>query len=90
MSLKGGAASTLNNITLDYGDATLNAQVKFASEANAKYSHSDIGILEGWWSSFRETFYVQLQGIYTGTKTVKQALSDWETTGNAAIAKAFK
>ena len=41
VSLKGGAAPTFNNVSVDYGDATLNAQVKFAIEANAKYAVSN-------------------------------------------------
>ena len=88
LCLQSGLVPTANNIKLDYGDAVLNAQVKLSSENNAKYSTSDFGILESWWSSFRETFYIQLQGFYTGTKTAKQMLADWETTGNAVIAKA--
>ena len=74
-----------NNITLDYKDATLNAQAKAAAEFNAKYSHSDFGILEPWWSNFRETFYVQLQALYTKTKTAEQVLTDWEKTANDVI-----
>ncbi len=89
LHLKGGSSPVTNNVTLDYGDATLNDQVKRAIEANSKYAISDFGILTGWWSPFRETFYVQLQAYYTGTKTAKQMLADWETTGNAAIAKAI-
>lgn len=89
MALKGGSSIVSNNVTLDYGDATLNEQVKRANDFNAKYAISDFGILTSWWSPFRETFYVQLQAYLTGTKTVKQMLADWETTGNAAIAKAI-
>ena len=89
MHLKGGSSAVTNNVTLDYSDATLNAQVKRAIEANSKYAISDFGILTSWWSPFRETFYVQLQAYLTGTKTAKQMLTDWETTGNAAIAKAI-
>ena len=89
LCLKNGAASTIKNITPDYGDDTLNKQVREATEANIKFSHSDIGILQPWWSDFRETFYVQLQALYTGTKTAEQVLDDWEATGNAVISKAL-
>jgi ABC-type glycerol-3-phosphate transport system substrate-binding protein len=89
MALKGGSSIVSTNVTLDYGDATLNEQVKRANDFNAKYATSDFGILTAWWSPFRETFYVQLQAYLTGTKTVDQMLADWETTGNAAIAKAI-
>jgi hypothetical protein len=88
LCLKGGLATVSNNVTLDYGDATLNAQVKLANEDNAKWATSDFGILTSWWTPFRETWYVQLQAYLTGTKTAKQMLADWVTTGNAAIAKA--
>ena len=83
-----GVAPAVTNVTIDYGDATLNEQAKRAYEFNAKYATSDFGILKGWWTSFRETFYVQLQAYYTGTKTAKQALADWQTNATAAIVKA--
>ncbi len=87
--LKTGLSPTTSNITLDYGDDVLNAKAKEAVEANAKYATSGFGILEPWWSDFRETYYVQLQAYYTGTKTVDQALADWETTANDVISKAL-
>ena len=89
VALGSGYSIVVNNVSLDYGDATLNAQVARAIEANSKYATSDFGILTGWWTPFRETFYIQLQAYYSGSKTAKKMLTDWETTGNAAIAKAI-
>jgi ABC-type glycerol-3-phosphate transport system substrate-binding protein len=55
-----------------------------------KYSTSSFGILEPWWTSFREAFYPQLQELYIGRATPKQVLENWTKNGNAIIADALK
>jgi multiple sugar transport system substrate-binding protein len=54
----------------------------------AKYGKDDIGILEGWWTDFRQTFYVQMQGLYTGKQTAQEVLDNWQKAGDQVIAKA--
>jgi hypothetical protein len=58
------------------------------ADYTAKYSKDDFGIQEGWWTDFRETFYVQLQGLYSGELTVQQLLDNWQKNGDEVIKKA--
>ena len=53
-----------------------------------KYSRCDFGILEPWWTSFRETFYVELQGLYNGTQSAQELLDNWQKNADAVIAEA--
>ena len=53
-----------------------------------KYATADFGIMEPWWSDFRETFYVELQGVFTGALTSEQALENWTESGEAVLAAA--
>lgn len=85
-----GNSTVLKELSIDYGDETLNELAGRAAESTALYSDSSMGVLEPWWSDFRDTFYVQLQSYFTGEKTVQEALTDWETTGNQVIAGALE
>lgn len=85
-----GNSTVLKNLKVDYGDETLNQQAMRAAESTARYADSSIGVLEPWWSDFRETFYVQLQAFFTGEKDAKQAIADWKATGNEVITKALE
>jgi ABC-type glycerol-3-phosphate transport system substrate-binding protein len=70
------------------------AQIERIRERNTeytlKYSTAAFGILEPWWTAFRETLYPQLQELYTGRQTPKQALENWTRNGNAVISDALK
>lgn len=85
-----GNSTVLKDLEVDYGDETLNRQAKRAAESTALYADSSIGVLEPWWSDFRETFYVQMQAFFTGEKDAKQAIADWKASGNEVIAKALE
>ena len=56
------------------------------ADFTAKRASSDFGIREPWWSDFRETHYVELQGVLTGAQTPEQMLINWTATGEAVIA----
>ena len=64
--------------------------IPFLAASTAEYADSSIGVLESWWSDFRETFYVQLQSYYTGEKSAEQVIKDWEAAGNEVIAKSLQ
>lgn len=66
------------NVALDYGDAYLNDLVARANEWNAKYADDTFGILEPYWSDVRETFYPNLQGLYTGDMSAQETLDAWQ------------
>ena len=85
-----GNSTVLKDLDVDYGDETLNEQAKRAAASTAAYADSSIGVLEPWWSDFRETFYVQLQSYFTGDKSAETMLGDWKTSGDEVITKALQ
>lgn len=85
-----GNSTVLKDLNVDYGDETLNEQAKRAAASTAAYADSSIGVLEPWWSDFRETFYVQLQSYFTGDKSAETMLGDWKTSGDEVITKALQ
>ena len=76
-----GAEATFDNPALAEGNMWI---VDFTNT----YGTAAFGIMEPWWSDFRETFYVELQGVFTGALTPEQALENWTASGNAVIAAA--
>lgn len=82
-----GSPSVLKDLSVDYGSDSFNEQAIRAAQSTSQYSDSTMGVLESFWSDLRDTFYPQLQAYFVGEKTVEQALADWETNGNALIAK---
>ena len=85
-----GNSTVLKDLDVDYGDETLNEQTKRAAASTAAYADSSIGVLEPWWSDFRETFYIQLQSYFTGDKSAETMLGDWKTSGDEVITKALQ
>ena len=82
-----GSPSVLKDLIVDYGSDSFNEQATRAAQSATKYSDSTMGVLEGYWSDLRDTFYPQLQAYYVGEKTIDQMMADWETAGNELIAK---
>ena len=85
-----GNSTVLKDLDVDYGDEVLNEQAKRAAASTAAYADSSIGVLEPWWSDFRETFYVQLQSYFTGDKDAEDMIRDWKTSGDEVIAKTLQ
>jgi len=84
-SLIGGSGFPINkNIKMDFGDPIVNDRAARAM-AWGGFGDSSIGILEPWWSSWREIFFVELQDFYRGRQTVQQLLANWTTKGNEVI-----
>lgn len=82
-----GSPSVLKDLTVDYGSESFNEQAARAAQSTTLYSDSTMGVLEGFWSDLRDTFYPQLQAYFVGEKTIDQMMADWETAGNELIAK---
>ena len=61
-----------------------------ATVFSAEHNTSDFGILEPWWSDFRQTFYPQLQDFYTGAIDAETMLNNWQSAADAVIAAAAK
>jgi ABC-type glycerol-3-phosphate transport system substrate-binding protein len=84
-SLRGGTASPINkNVRMDFGDAFINERANMIAPW-AGFGDSTVGILEPWWTSWREVFYVELQEFYRGRQTAQQLLTNWTTKGNEVI-----
>jgi len=81
----GGTGLPINkNVKLDLGDPVRNARLNM-SASWAGFGDSGMGILEPWWPSWREIFFVELQDFYQGRQTVQQLLTNWTTKGNELI-----
>lgn len=77
----------LNIGTVNYTDEVVaRIMSERGEEYTAKYSTSDFGILEGWWSDFRQTLYPQLQDFYVGNIDAQTVLDNWQANGDAVIA----
>jgi len=75
--------------SIKYEDATLAKIMDRGQQYSAQYTRSDFGILEGWWTDFRETLYPQLQDLYTGKIDSQTLLNNWQTNADAVIKKAL-
>jgi multiple sugar transport system substrate-binding protein len=87
---KGAGVAPVIDVDIDYGDEYINKQVKFANECNSKYSTDQMGVQEPWWAQVREAFFPELQALFVGKKTSKQALDDFVSKANDIIAEATK
>lgn len=80
-----GKMSLLNNTTINYPTEELTEIMEQGAEYSANYARSDFGILESWWTDFRETFYPQLQDFYVGNIDAQTMLDTWEAGANGVL-----
>ncbi len=83
-----GKFSRMNNTTIEYSSEELAELMQRCGEYSAEYTVSDFGILEGWWTDFRMTFYPQLQDYYLNNIDAQTMLDNWQAAGDEVIAKA--
>jgi len=84
-SITGASVDSINkNVKLDTGNAYVNERANMTASW-AGFGDASVGILEPWWPSWREIFYVELQEFYRGRQTVQQLLTNWTTKGNEVI-----
>ena len=55
---------------------------------SASYTDSSFGVLEGWWTAFRGTFYPNLQDLYAGKIDAGTMLDRWQAAGDEVIKNA--
>ena len=84
-----GNASAFNDAAVEYEDALVNEVMQHASDYTARCARSDFGILEPWYSSFRDTFYVQLQDFFTGNIDAGTLLDNWQASADDVISTAL-
>lgn len=85
-----GKSSLLTNTSISYATEALDALMARATDYSANYADSSFGILESWWTDFRETFYVQLQDFYVGNIDAQTLLDNWQASGDTVLTNAAK
>jgi ABC-type glycerol-3-phosphate transport system substrate-binding protein len=81
----GVSGSPINkNVKIDYGNAFITGRADMVASW-AGFGDSGAGILEPWWTSWREVFFVELQDFYQGRQTAQQLLTNWTEKGNTVI-----
>ena len=83
-----GQLSTMNDCIIEYATDDVTAIMALAADYSGRAAYSTFGILEPWWSDFRETFYVQLQDYYAGNIDAETMLANWQEAGTAVITAA--
>ena len=82
-----GYLPLMNNAGAKFDDASLQSKYDFGVKYTAEHAVSDFGILQPWWTDFRETHYPQLQDFYVGKQDAESLLNNWQAAADAVIAK---
>lgn len=82
-----GKFSRMTNTTIEFPSERAQKLADRGAEYSA-YTISNFGILEGWWTDFRDTFYPQLQDFYSGKIDAQTVLDNWSANADAVIAAA--
>lgn len=80
-----GKASVLNTTTVEYPSEHIEEAMKKGAEYTVTYGISDFGILEPWWTDFRQTHYPQMQDFYTGKIDAETMLDNWAQEATKVI-----
>lgn len=83
-----GTLSTMNDFVQEYATESMTQTMARAADYGGRCANSSFGILESWWSDFRETFYVQLQDYYVGNIDGETLLANWQNAANVVISAA--
>ena len=78
--------SVMTDTVVEYDTEEIAETMARGASYSASYTDSSFGVLEGWWTEFRGTFYPNLQDFYTGKITAQQLLDKWQSSGDAVIA----
>lgn len=81
-----GRLSVMTDTVIEYDTEEIAEMMARGASYSASYTDSSFGVLEGWWTEFRGTFYPNLQDFYTGKITAQQLLDKWQSSGDAVIA----
>lgn len=80
-----GKLPIMSDVEVSYETPEITAIMERAVAYGAQYANSTFGILEPFWSDFRETFYVQKQDLFVGNITPEQFVKNWAAAGDAVI-----
>lgn len=85
-----GRLSVMTRTEVTYDTDEIAETMARGASYSASYTDSSFGVLEGWWTEFRGTFYPNLQDMYAGNIDAGTMLDKWQTAGDAVIANATK
>ncbi len=85
-----GRLSVMTDTVVEYETEAIAETMAVGASYSASYTDSSFGVLEGWWTEFRGTFYPNLQDLYAGNIDVGTLLDKWQTAGDAVIANVAK
>lgn len=85
-----GRLSVMTDTVVEYDTEAIAETMARGAAYSASYTDSSFGVLEGWWTEFRGTFYPNLQDLYTGKIDAGTLLDKWQAAGDAVIANAAK
>ena len=83
-----GRLSVMADTVVEYETQAIADTMEIGAAYSASYTDSSFGVLQGWWTEFRGTFYPNLQDFYGGKIDAGEMLDIWQAAGDAVIAKA--
>lgn len=83
-----GRLSVMTKTVVEYDTPAIAEIMARGASYSASYTDSSFGVLQGWWTEFRGSFYPNLQDLYTGTIDAGTMLDKWQASGDAVIAGA--
>lgn len=83
-----GRLSVMTDTVVEYDTDEIAETMARGASYSASYTDSSFGVLEGWWTEFRGTFYPNLQDLYAGNIDAGTLLDKWQAGGDAVIAGA--
>lgn len=83
---QGSYLPAFNDVEVDYGNPDLQALSDQVIEWGATYGDSSFGILEGYWLEIRNSFYPELQGVFSGKKSAQDAMDTFSASIDAILA----
>lgn len=85
-----GRLSVMADTVVEYDTEEIAEIMERGASYSASYTDSSFGVLKGWWTEFRGTFYPNLQDFYIGRISAQEMLDKWQSSGDAVIAKYSK
>ena len=82
-----GSMSSLKEVKYSWPNDDIAKLMAIGTKYTAEKAISSFGILEPWWTEFRETFYPQMQDFYTGNIDAGQVLDNWQKAADEVIKK---
>lgn len=83
-----GRLSVMADTVVEYATPAIADTMARGASYSASYTDSSFGVLKGWWTEFRGTFYPNLQDLYAGKIDAGTLLDKWQVAADAVIANA--